>query len=151
MAARNRARDGGGGLGGSNSGAKAVLRRHVMTVTSRAGRPVTRRAELPDREHGGRQADAARRGCGARGPSRALHAEHERAAALVPVRGRGRWLRTSGALASVARDGAVDARHAAQRALLRAGTRWLLVWPFLARGAGRPEDVAPVTRRAGWW
>ena len=33
----------------------------------------------------------------------------------------------------------------------RAGP-WLWLRPFLARGAGRPEDVAPVTRRAGrWW
>ena len=47
-------------------------------------------------------------------------------AALVPVRGRARWLRTSGALASVARDGEADARHAAQRSFLKAGPRWLL-------------------------
>ena len=89
--------------------------------------------------------DAARRGSGAhaRGPSRALHAEHERAAALVPVRGRARWLRTSGALASVARDGELDARHAAQRSFLKAGPRWLLA----LGGFGLAGRVGPRTSR----
>ena len=64
-----------------------------------------------------------------------------------------------GALACVARDGQEGTRHAAQRSFLKGAAPACRLWLFVARGPGRPEGVAPVTRNAGsasvkgrgWW
>jgi hypothetical protein len=45
--------------------------------------------------------------------------------------------------------GRTGARHAAQRSSLKGAAPAGRLWLFVARGPGRPEGVAPVTRPAG--
>ena len=67
----------------------------------------------------------------------------------MTVRGRARWLQTSGALASVARDDEAGVRPAAQRAILEAGPRWRLLAGFGLAGRVGPRTSRPRPRAGG--
>ena len=110
-----------------------------MTRPARLDGPVIRRAGAPDGSTPVARPDAARRGSGAhaRVPSRALHAEHGRAAALVPVHGRARRLRTE--VAAIARGLEQTRQLARDRGVFSQG------WTGLGRralGGGCPAGRA---------
>ena len=177
-------------------------------MTRAPDRPGTRRGRRHDEPHAGRQARRRAPWLGRARPRPVTSAAGRAGlrAALVPVRGRARRLRT--AAAAIARelgqDGSsraiaasfslgldrpgtprargrlsrrprrrrasrqprapglqrraglrgagwprVGARHAAQRSSLKGAAPACPLWLFVARGPGRPEGVAPVTRNAG--